>query len=141
MFHQSCFKERNNIYCCCQNPNLTTTQLNLNLVGFDRIITLHPPRPHTITTGTLLLPEKNNPRGLKFCRQPHQAKLTTIQHNFNPTIFWGDGSYILPLGLTLPIFFRQKNFGSKRFGFEIIVVKKTGRVNQRGRIYDPPPRK
>ena len=41
----------------CQNPNLTTTQpqSNLNLVGFDTIITLHhhhPPPP-----GTLLLPE------------------------------------------------------------------------------------
>ena len=33
--------------CCCQNPNLTTTQPkpNLNLVGYDTIITLHPP-PH-----------------------------------------------------------------------------------------------
>ena len=41
-----------------QNPNLTTTQLqpNLNLVGFDTIITLHTPSPHP-TTGTLILPE------------------------------------------------------------------------------------
>ena len=41
----------------CQNPNLTTTQLqpNLNLVGFDTIITLHTPHP---TTGTLILPER-----------------------------------------------------------------------------------
>ena len=40
----------------CQNLNLTTTQPqpNLNLVGFDMIITLHPP---TTTTGTLILPE------------------------------------------------------------------------------------
>ena len=30
----------------CQNPNLTTTQPNLNLVGFDTIITLHPPTHH-----------------------------------------------------------------------------------------------
>ena len=32
----------------CQNPNLTTTQPqpNLNLVGFDMIITLHHPTHH-----------------------------------------------------------------------------------------------
>ena len=32
----------------CQNPNLTTTQPqpNLNLVGFDMIITLHTPHHH-----------------------------------------------------------------------------------------------
>ena len=41
---------------------------------------------------------------LKFCRRPYQAKLTTIQHNFNPTISGGGGSYILNLGLTLPGF-------------------------------------
>ena len=29
---------------------------NLNLVGFDTIITLHP--PHHPTTGTLILPER-----------------------------------------------------------------------------------
>ena len=33
----------------------------------------------------------NDRRGLKFCRRPYQAKLTTIQHNFNPNIFWGGG--------------------------------------------------
>ena len=40
----------------CQNPNLTTTQPkpNLNLVGFDTIITLHHP---THPTGTLSLPQ------------------------------------------------------------------------------------
>ena len=34
----------------CQNPNLTTTQPkpNLNLVGFDKIITLHTPHHHTV---------------------------------------------------------------------------------------------
>ena len=43
----------------CQNPNLTTTQPqpNLNLVGFDTIITLPPPTPPHPTTQTLLLPE------------------------------------------------------------------------------------
>ena len=29
-----------------------------------------------------------DPSDLKFCMRPYQAKLTTIQHNFNPTIFW-----------------------------------------------------
>ena len=34
-----------NTKLCCQNPNLTTTQPqpNLNLVGFDMIITSHTP--------------------------------------------------------------------------------------------------
>ena len=47
------------MYIYCQNPNLTTTQPqpNLNLVGFDTIITLHPPTPPHPTTQTLLLPE------------------------------------------------------------------------------------
>ena len=48
------------IYCedNCQNPNLTTSQPkpNLNLVGFDTIITLHHPTTHP-TTGTLSLPQ------------------------------------------------------------------------------------
>ena len=45
-------KEGNNlqinvIKCYCQNPNLTITQPqpNLNLLGFDTIITLHTPHP------------------------------------------------------------------------------------------------
>merc|ERR1712240_217511 len=93
----------------CQNPNLTPTQpqLNLNLVGFDTIITLHHPphpTPHRNSTST----RNNDPRGLKFCKRPYQAKLTTIQHNFNPTFFWGGGSYILHLGLTLPVFLDKK---------------------------------
>ena len=35
----------------------TQPQLNLNLVGFDMIITLHQPPPHPPTAGTLPLPE------------------------------------------------------------------------------------
>ena len=67
-------------------------------------------RTHINSTST----RKNDPRGLKFCRRPYQAKLTTIQHNFNPTIFWGGGSYILHLGLTLCVFSLDKtNFGFK----------------------------
>ena len=49
------------ILVCCQNPNLTTTQLqpNLNLVGVDTIITLHhhPPTHHQNSTST----RKNDP--------------------------------------------------------------------------------
>ena len=71
------------------------------------IITLHPP-PHHPPPRNSNSTRNNGPRGLKFCMQPHQAKLTTTQHNFNPTIFWGGGSYILPLGLTLPGFLLTK---------------------------------
>ena len=81
----------------CQNPNLTTTQPqpNLNLVGFDMIITLHTtphPPPHRNSDST----RKNGPRGLKFVMQHHPAILTTTQHNFNPTIFWGGDHQPLP---------------------------------------------
>ena len=77
------------------------------------IIPLHPPPPyhhhhHRNSTST----RNNDPRGLKFCRQGYQAKLTTIQYNFNPTIFRG-GSHILHLGLTLPVFLDKTNFGFK----------------------------
>ena len=38
--------------------------------------------------------------------------------------------------------FGQKKFWSKKFGSEFFFcLKKTGRVNPRGRIYDPPPQK
>ena len=79
-----------------QNPNLTTTQPqpNLNLVGFDTIITLHHPPPTHPTHRNSTSTRNNDPRGLKFCRRPNQAKLTTIQHNSNPTIFWGGGGHI-----------------------------------------------
>ena len=67
--------------CCqyCQNPNLTTTQPqpNLNLVGFDMIITLHHPTPHRNSNST----RRNGPRGLKFVMQHHPSILTTTQHN------------------------------------------------------------
>ena len=51
-------KKDSRVITSCQNPNLTTTQPkpNLNLVGFDTIITLHPPPPPH--PGTLLLPER-----------------------------------------------------------------------------------
>merc|ERR1712240_230049 len=50
----------------------------------------------------------NNPRGLKFCRRPYQAKLTTIQHNFNPTIFLGGGVIYPPPWVNPTCFFIKK---------------------------------
>ena len=61
----------------CQNPNLTTTQPNLNLVGFDMIIAFHtttPPSPHH-TTGNSTSTRDKGPSGLKFCMGPHLTKL------------------------------------------------------------------
>ena len=74
-------------------------------MGLTRLSLYTPPTTHhTNSTSTRNI----DPRGLKFCRRPYQAKLTTIQHNFNPTIFWGGGSYILHLGLTLPFVLNKK---------------------------------
>ena len=77
----------------CQKPNLGTTkpQHNLNLVGFDPIITLHTPHHRHHTTRNCISNRNNDPRGLKLCRRHYQAKLTTIQHNFNPTTGGGGG--------------------------------------------------
>ena len=52
------FHRQSYIPLCFQNLNLTTTQPNLNLVGFDTIIAVHttPPTPPT-PPGTLLLLE------------------------------------------------------------------------------------
>ena len=74
--------------------NLTST---LGWVWHDYHFSHHHPA-HRNSTST----RKNDPRCLKFCRRPHQVKLTTPQHNF---IFSGGGSFILLLGLTLPSFF------------------------------------
>ena len=72
-------------------------------VWFDKIIavqTHHPPHPpprNSTSTRNI------DPRGLKFCRRPYQAKLTTIQQNFG-----------------------QKDLGPKFF-----CLKKPGKVNPR----------
>ena len=67
-----------------------------------------PPRNSTST-------RNNDPRGLKFCGRPYQAKLTTIQLNFNPTIF-GRGGVIHPsLRLTQQIFLTLNFFDIKIF--------------------------
>ena len=96
------------LWIYCQNSNLTTNQPNLNLrldLTWLLLVTPTPP-PTSNSTSTRNI----GPRDLKFCMQPHLTKLTTIQLNFNPTIFGRGGSYILPLGLTLPDwFFLEKN--------------------------------
>ena len=43
------------------------------------------------------------------------GQLRTTQHNFNPTIFWGEESYILPLGLTLPVICLHKKIFDQKF--------------------------
>ena len=75
------------------------------------LCTPHPPHHHRNSTST----RNNDPRGLKFCRRSYQAKLTTIQHNFNPTIFWGGGVIYSPPWVNPTCFFRQKKLGSKSF--------------------------
>ena len=57
----------------------------------------------------------NGPRGLKFCMQPHQAKLTTTQHNFNPTIFWGGVIYRPPWVNPTWVSFDKEKFGPNSF--------------------------
>ena len=69
------------------------------------IIAVHTTHPPTHPpTGNSTSTRNNGPSGLKFCMRPHLTKLTTTQHNFNPTNYWGGGSQTLPPGLTLPIF-------------------------------------
>ena len=48
-----------------RNPNLTTTQPCLNLVGFYIIIAVYTSPPHSPTNSTSN--GKNDPRDLKFC--------------------------------------------------------------------------
>ena len=101
-----------NYWRFCQNPNLTTIQPNLNLVRFDTIITLHPPLPthhhHRNSNST----RNNDPRGLIFCRRPHQPKLTTTQPNFNPKKFFDPKIFFGPI-----IFFNPNSFLNKRILF------------------------
>ena len=91
------------------------------MVGFDTIITLHTPHPtHKNSTST----RNNDPRDLKFCRQPYQANLTTIQHNFNPTIVWGGGSNILHQNSFTQKIFLPKNFYPKFFLPKYFLIQK-----------------
>ena len=80
----------------CQNPNLITTQRNLNLrLGLTRLLlfTTHPPPPPPRNSTST---RNKGPSGLKFCMRPHLTKLARTQQNFNPTIFWVGGSATSP---------------------------------------------
>ena len=90
----------------CQNPNLTTTQPNLNLVGFDMIIAVHTTPHHTTRKSTST--RNKGPSGLKFWMRPRLTKLATTQHNFNPTIFWGGGVIYPPPWINPVWFFLDK---------------------------------
>ena len=108
----------------CQNPNLTTTQPphnttqpNLNIgLGLTELLlytTTTPPPPRNSTST-----RKNDPRGLKFVLQHRVAILTTTQHNYNPTIFWGGGGQPHPpssrVNPTKLVFFTKNLFGQLR---------------------------
>ena len=80
------------LYTYCQNPNLTTTQPqpNLNPVGFDTIITLHPPPPPPPPpTGTLILTET---RLISIVSKPIKVVVVVVvivfaKKNFDQKIF------------------------------------------------------
>ena len=102
----------------CQNPNLTTTQRNLNVrLGLTRLLLFipHHPTPHHTTRNSTSTRNKG-PSGLKFCMRPHLTKLTTTQHNFNPTIFLGGGGVMHPPPWVNPYqFFLDKQFSDQKF--------------------------
>ena len=72
------------------NPTLKQLALELDIVVTCSHICCEPP-PYMLRTSTTNSTStiKNDPRGLKFCMRPHLTKLTTTQHNFNPTNYWG----------------------------------------------------
>ena len=76
-----------------KTPTPTQPDLNIGL-GLTRL-SLYTHQPTTTPT------RKTDPMGLKFCRGPHPAKLTTTQHNFNPTIFFFFWGGVKTPGLTL----------------------------------------
>ena len=114
----------------CQNPNLTTTQRNLNLrLGLTRLLlfiphhpTPHHPTPHHTTRNSTSTRNKG-PSGLKFCMWPHLTKLTTTQHNFNPTGFWG-GVIYHPHWVNPTLFFWQKKIQTQIFSTKIFFDQK-----------------
>ena len=66
-------------------PNHSSTYPQPN-VGFDTIIAVNTTQPPTPGNSTSI--KNKGPSGLKFCMRRYLTKLTTAQHNFNPTIFW-----------------------------------------------------
>ena len=76
---------KNQLYCQAQ---FQSNQFNPNWLDWDSLITDNY-YPHPIPN--LGIVRKKGPSGLKFCMRPQLTILTTNQHNFNPTNFWGGG--------------------------------------------------
>ena len=76
----------------------TRIQLQLGWVGFSCNLSNHPP-----TTNIF------------FFTKNLFGQLRMAQQNFNLTIFWGGGSYILPIGLTLHNFLKRNFFYTNHF--------------------------
>ena len=91
------------------NPTLKQLALELDIVV--KCSTTPPTPPHPIPTHptTTNFSATSRPAiELKFGTHTHQTNLTTTQHNFNPTNYWGGGSQTLPPGLTLTNLFGTK---------------------------------
>ena len=71
-------------------PSSVPAQPQLDRVSPITVYYTHTP-PSTPTPRKV---KNEGPSGPKFCMRPHQTILTTTQHNFNPTIFWGGGGII-----------------------------------------------
>ena len=92
----------------CQNPNLTTTQHNLNLIGFVKIIAVHttpPPPPPTRNSTKIFLTQKCFVYPISFETNKffHQKFFFSII-NPAPKLFWPN------ICLTIFFFFWQIYF-------------------------------
>ena len=98
------------------------SNLTLTWLGLTRLSLYTPLPPPTTPYRNSTYSRNNDSRGLKFCRRPYQAKLTTIQHNFNPTVFWGGEdknnriqTFFWPKNFLTQKFLDTKNFITKNF--------------------------
>ena len=120
-----------------QNPNLTTTQPqpNLNLVGFDMIITLHTTPPELLLPEWMILGVWNFAGNL--------TKQNKQQPNTILTLLFSGGVVIYPpLGLTLSGYLLTKKFRTQFFLTEIFFYPENfclERVNPG--VLNPPPKK
>ena len=94
---------------------------NLRIVIFNRTAFRQRCCPNLIQS---IIPppgivRKKGPSGLKFCMRPQLTILTTSQHNFNPTNFWGGGHLLINCTrsflLLIQKILTQKNFNPKNF--------------------------
>ena len=116
-----------------------STQLNATLkqlaLESDIVVTCSttpPPHPTTNFSAT-----SRQAIELKFGTHTHQTNLTTTQHNFNPTNYWGGGSQTLPPGLTL-----TNLFGTKTLLTQLSTIQHNinPTIFQRGGVINPGPR-